>query len=225
MPTLALPLCLCHATQPALRLDKAIKYLADKALPIDQVLLPHALATEIETSYRLTSEAARNGLCATFGEVPEANDPLTFFYDGEACDLRIPNDLCDWHAHTQFAYCGRGIDIKDAADFALELGIKTQGFAEHAFALYFASNALKFYWQSDRAYVESIWATEQRARMKSYKMLVQQLRTHYQGKVKFGLEVDKYFFKLSQRIAVVVRTYCLTGPNRPSRYAPMYSMQ
>lgn len=192
MSTLSLPLSLCHASQPALRLDKAVKAVLAKGLTIDSVCLPKALLDDETLSYRLLSEAARNGLFTTFGEDPACEDPLTYFYDGESFSLRLPNDLCDWHAHTQFAYCGRGIDIKDAADFALELGLQHQSFAEHAFALYFPANALKFHWQSDRPFVESIWATENRARMGAYKALVQTLRGHYQGRVKFGLEVDLF---------------------------------
>lgn len=192
MSILALPLSLCLASQPTLRLDKAIKKIIAEKRPISTLLLPATLPETGDLRYRLVAEAARNGILTTFGEVPACDDTLTCFYDGEAIDLRLPNDLCDWHAHTQFAYCGRGIDIKDAADFALELGLKTQGFAEHAFALYFPGNALKFYWQSDRPFVEAIWATEHRARMVPYKALVQTLRQHYQGRVKFGLEVDLF---------------------------------
>lgn len=192
MAILSLPLSLCLASQPTLRLDKAIKKVSAQKRPITAIALPEALPETTDLRLRLIAEAARHGYETTFIKTPESDDALTCFYDGEPMDLRIPNDLCDWHAHTQFAYCGRGIDIKDAADFSLELGLHTQGFAEHAFALYFPSNALKFYWQSDRPFVEAIWATPNRARMVAYKALVQNLRTHYQGRVKFGLEVDLF---------------------------------
>lgn len=182
----SLPHALIESPFAVLLLDKALKQFA-----ADAVVLPETLA-QGKKRYALISEAARHGVCSVFGKVPEGESPWQVWVDGEPQDLRLPPGLSDNHAHTQFAYCGRGIDFGDAADFSLALGVTTQCFTEHAFALYFPGNALKFYWQSDPDFVKRIWATEGRGRMKAYKQLLTEARALYGARVKFGLELDLF---------------------------------
>lgn len=181
-------------TECAVR-DAMAPLLADKAVK----LVRFTLGPDVPLQMRLPLEdcavrsaAAVAGVPAFVGSVPSADDPLTFFLDGQPVSLRLPSGLADWHAHTQFAYCGRGIDLADAAALALRLGVETQGFSEHGFALYFPSNALKFYWQSDPDFVERIWATPLRGRMEVYRQLVTLARAQLGPSVRFGLEVDLF---------------------------------
>lgn len=182
----SLPQSLIDSRFAQLLLDKALKQLS-----ADGVILPKSLERG-KKRYALVSEAARHGLCVAYGEVPECGNPWSVWAEDHWHDLRLPPGLCDCHAHTQFAYCGRGIDFGDAADLSLALGVTTQCFTEHAFALYFPGNALKFYWQSDPDFVKAIWATDGRGRMKAYRQLVAEARELYGSRVKFGLELDLF---------------------------------
>ncbi len=191
MEPLLLPTTLTSSPFAPCLLNKAIKRLRYEGLRPTTVVLPEALA-DASQLYRLQTTAALEGFTCTRGETPDAASPFTFYYGETAYDLALPPDLVDWHAHTQFAYCGRGIDFFDAAQLALALGIRLQGFSEHAFALYFPGDALKFYWQSDPDFVHEIWAKPERGRMVAYRQLVAQSRALFGEKVKFGLEVDLY---------------------------------
>lgn len=141
---------------------------------------------------RCLGECARLGLVPHTVSGPETDDAFLAFLGEQPLELRLPTGLCDWHAHTQFAYCGRGIDLFDAASLSLALGTTTQGFSEHAFALYFPGDALKFYWQSDPAFVERCWASEGRGRMVAYRALIAEARKTFGPRVRFGLEVDLF---------------------------------
>jgi histidinol phosphatase-like PHP family hydrolase len=172
-------------------------YLADKAIKKarlyvgapTKLIVPEGCHQTL--LYRLTNEAALNGLlCECREGVPEAESPYVAFIGSERLDLRLPAGLCDCHAHTQFAYCGRGIDLLDVANLSLELGLQTQCFTEHAFALYFGLDALKFKWQNDEAQVARAWADPNHVRMKPYRELIAALRPLLGERVKFGLEVD-----------------------------------
>jgi len=187
LPHLLLPRALCASPLAPLLLDKAVKaFLHRFQAPPEAILLP-------DPSLRLQGEAARNGLfCRVSTEIPDAPDPFRVWFGEEACDLRLPEGLCDWHAHTQFAYCGRGIDIQDATTLSFALGTEVQGFSEHAFALYFPANALKFHWQSDPEFVERVWRSPGRGRMAAYRAWVQALRPALGDRVRFGLEVDLF---------------------------------
>ncbi len=191
MSLLQLPLTLCENAFAPYLLNKAIKRLRYEGISPSAILLPSSLTDETHR-YRLTTAATLEGFTCQFGETPSAEHPFTFYYGEQAYDLTLPADLVDWHAHTQFAYCGRGIDFWDAAQLSLALGIRLQGFSEHAFALYFPGDALKFYWQSDPDFVQKIWATPERGRMVAYRQLVAQSRATLGEKVRFGLEVDLY---------------------------------
>ncbi len=195
MKQLFLPNALCRSALAVYLLDKAIKrVLADTGKMPERIALPHPFPSDTPRLKRhaLLAEAARHGLLIEAVQGPESDSPFVCFGDGQPIDLRLPAGLCDWHAHTQFAYCGRGIDVQDAAALSLALGTEVQGFSEHAFALYFPGNALKFYWQSDPAFVERIWASPARGRMVAYRAFVDDLRQLIGERVRFGLEVDLF---------------------------------
>ncbi len=190
MYQLLIPTALATSPFAPLLLNKAIKRLRYDGITPSTVVLPNGVDATL--THRLINVAALEGLVSQTGDVPETASPFQFLYADQPYDLTLPNDLCDWHAHTQFAYCGRGIDFFDAAQLSLALGVQKQGFSEHAFALYFPSDALKFYWQSDPAFVEKIWATEGRGRMVAYKQLIAQARSLLGPRVHFGLEIDLF---------------------------------
>lgn len=192
MESLCLPEMLCAAPHAPLLLDKAIKRARAEVgdAPLE-IVLPRRLP-DPTLALRLTAEAARDGLLCRCGAVPESDDPFRFRLGARDLSLRLPPGLCDGHAHTQFAYCGRGIDILDAATLSLALGTESQSFTEHTFALYFPPDALKFRWQSDPAFVERLWATPGRGRMVAYRALVAELRAALGPRVRFGLEVDLF---------------------------------
>ncbi len=193
MKSLALPEPLCCSPFATLLLDKAIKRVTyDCGAAPTEVILPSALPSEALT-LQLMAEAARNGILCRRRSIPTPKtDPLCALLNDQPFSLHLPPGLCDAHAHTQFAYCSRGIDIQTAVTLSRLLGVERQGFTEHAFALYFPSNALKFYWQSDPAFVEAIWATPGRGRMVAYRALVSELRKTLGESVRFGLEVDLF---------------------------------
>ncbi len=192
METLFLPESLCSSPFAVLLLDKAIKRaVAECGSTPTKIVFPKEFPDAL-TRLRLLAEAARNGIFCEEGPVPTSEDPFEVFLGARSMSLRLPHGLCDWHAHTQFAYCSRGIDAADAVAFSLALGTEIQGFSEHAFALYFPSNALKFYWQSDAAFVERVWATSGRGRMAAYRALVDVWRAALGPRVRFGLEVDLF---------------------------------
>ncbi len=191
MHQLLLPAALTASDLAPLLLNKAIKRLRLEGLRPESIVFSKAVPAG-EATYRLLNAATTEGFLCQTGDTPDAPSPFCFYYDDTCYDLTLPNDLCDWHAHTQFAYCGRGIDLYDAAQLSLALGTQMQGFSEHSFALYFPSDALKFYWQSDPDFVERIWATEGRGRMVAYKQLIAQVRPLLGPKVRFGLELDLF---------------------------------
>lgn len=173
-------------------------YLADKAIKLaklrvgrpDCVVLPQGCLDQ-RMCYRLMNEAALNGLrCECRANVPEASSAFVAFADTERLELQLPPGLCDCHAHTQFAYCGRGIDLLDAAQLSQAVGVQTQCFTEHAFALYFGADALKFKWQNDEAQVARAWADPNHVRMQPYRDLIASVRPLLGDRVRFGLEVD-----------------------------------
>lgn len=198
MPTLLLPRALCAHPFAHWLLNKAYKAAVREGFTPHEVRLPVA---PVERP-AILSEAARLGLLCVQGRVPElaSAEPFVAFLSGtgEATPrpLRLAlgpeTRLTDWHAHTQFAYCGRGIDLFDAASLALALGVQVQGFSEHAFALYFPGDALKFYWQADPVFVERCWADPARGRMVAYKAMIAQARDLFPGRLRFGLEVDLF---------------------------------
>lgn len=189
---LALPGTLTASPLAIYLVDKAIKRARDAGFAPDTLLLSAQRLPDARQRNRLIAEAARNGLLCRFGETPRAETPLHAFIGGQPLDLRLPQGLCDWHAHTQFAYCGRGIDLLDAARLAFVVGVATQGFSEHAFALYFPPDALKFRWQRDPDFVARVWDTPGRGRMAAYRAWVSDLRTLLGARVRFGLEVDLF---------------------------------
>lgn len=178
-----------HALAPYL-LDKAIKAARHHGLPPQKVILPANVLDSVAL-YRLRSDAALQGLVTEIRQdVPESDSAFEAFIGETRLELRLPEGLCDCHAHTQFAYCGRGIDLVDAATLAFAMGVQTQCFTEHAFALYFGADALKFKWQKDEAQVTQAWRDPARVRMQAYRELIAEARQLFGERVKFGLEVD-----------------------------------
>lgn len=173
-----------------LLLDKAVKAARLAGAEVAGVTVPRGMEPRLRC--RFAAEAARQGLPCGEGATPGCADAFTAFLGERPVDLRVPGGLHDWHAHTQFAYCGRGIDLMDAAALSLALGVASQGFSEHAFALYFPSDALKFRWQGDAGFVERVWATAGRGRMAAYRAWVEGLRALLGPRVRFGLEVDLF---------------------------------
>lgn len=198
MPTLILPRATTAHPFAHWLVNKAYKAAVREGFTPRELRLP---VPPIEHP-AILSEAARLGMVCTQGRVPELSptNALVAFLagTGEATprllSLALPPEakLTDWHAHTQFAYCGRGIDLFDAASLSLTLGVQVQGFSEHAFALYFPGDALKFYWQSDPNFVARCWAEKGRGRMVAYKAMVAQARQLFGTRVRFGLEVDLF---------------------------------
>lgn len=192
MESVLLPETLCAAPFAPLLLDKVVKRVRAELGDVSmEIVIPQHLP-DTTRALKLMAEAARNGLLCRRGTVPEGTDAFHFRLGSRDFSLRLPSGLCDGHAHTQFAYCGRGIDVQDAATLSLALGTERQSFTEHAFALYFPSNALKFHWQSDPAFVEHVWATPERGRMVAYRELIAELRGALGERVRFGLEVDLF---------------------------------
>ncbi len=189
---LSLPGAMAASPLACLLLDKAIKRARAERVAPREVVISDQRLPDARLRNRLIAEAALNGLACRFGSVPAGDTPDVFFLGDRPLSLRLPPGLNDWHAHTQFAYCGRGIDLTDAARLALHLGVETQGFSEHAFALYFPSDALKFRWQGDPDAVERVWATPGRGRMAAYRAWVRDLRPLLGPRVRFGLEVDLF---------------------------------
>lgn len=178
-----------HVLSPYL-LDKAIKRARHLGLPPTKVIFS-AKGLTPHQSYQLQSDAALQGLPSEIrDDIPEGDTPFEAVIGDTPFSLRLPEGLCDCHAHTQFAYCGRGIDLVDAATLSLALGVKTQCFTEHAFALYFGSDALKFKWQSDTEQVARVWSSPTRGRMAAYRELVKTAKALFGERVRFGLEVD-----------------------------------
>lgn len=188
-----LPASFAEAPSAPLLLNRAILLAKAEGITCTECIFPLRLAERAPKHYlRLLAEAARLGLTAREGVVPDGDSPFVFYAGGRTFDLRLPEGLHDWHAHTQFAYCGRGIELFDATELAFSLGIQSQGYSEHTFALYFPGDALKFYWQSDPEFVERVWAEPGRGRMVAYKQLVAEARKHLGPRVRFGLEVDLF---------------------------------
>ncbi len=171
-------------------LDKAIKALAWHHERPSSVVFNFSASSPSSTLLPIIAESARHGLLCHSGSPPEIASPLRCLYRNKWLDLSLQEPLDDWHAHTQFAYCGRGIDLFDAARLAHFFGIRTQGFSEHAFALYFPSDALKFYWQADLDLVARTWGSSERGRMLAYKTLAQTIRPIFGKRIRMGLEVD-----------------------------------
>lgn len=187
---LYLPYQLITSSLAAFLLDKAIKKARHLGVAISKVVFSDVGIPAI-TRYRLFSDAAMHGLSVEIGVRPfDAETPFTAFAAGERLELRLPEGLCDCHAHTQFAYCGRGIDLVEAAMLSQALGVQTQCFTEHAFALYFGPDALKFKWQNDADEVARVWRDPKHARMQSYRALIKEARELLGDQVRFGLEVD-----------------------------------
>lgn len=171
-------------------LDKAVKVARLQGKAPTRVVLPEHCVTGM-AYYRLATDAAVYGLCCeTRAGVPDAASPFVAFIGDEQLTLQLPPGLCDCHAHTQFAYCGRGIDLLDAAELSRVVGVKTQCFTEHAFALYFGADALKFKWQNDEAEVARAWVDPHHVRMRAYRELIATVRPLLGERVRFGLEVD-----------------------------------
>lgn len=187
---LELPKALVTSPLAIFLTDKAIKMARYRGGILSEIRVPSGCLDGVAL-YRLTAEAALHGLrCEVAACIPESATPYEVFLDGQAVSLRLPDGLCDCHAHTQFAYCGRGIDLLDAATLSLTLGVQTQCFTEHAFALYFGPDALKFKWQNDEAEVARAWADPGHVRMAAYRQFIASVRPLFGERVRFGLEVD-----------------------------------
>ncbi len=188
--TLFIPRALAEHPFAPLLLNKAVKVATARKSAPECVVFPFAEGVRSVQQGKLLAECARLGLGFQFGATPESGDPLVCTLDDAPLDLTLPEGLYDWHAHTQFAYCGRGIEICSAAELALMVGVRQQGFAEHTFALYFPNDALKFYWQSDLDFVRKVWEAPGRGRMVAYREFLKEARKLFGARVKFGLEVD-----------------------------------
>ncbi len=99
-------------------------------------------------------------------------------------------DWIDYHAHTEFAYCGRGIEVAKTTSIAQSLGLRYQGIAEHACALYFSrEHMMNFDWLDRPGYVQEIWDSPTRGRMVAYKKWITLHRSPF---VLASLEVDLF---------------------------------
>ena len=187
---LYLPQSLLFSSLSFYLVDKAIKAARFTGFEPSVVVAPKG-CLDAQGWYRLKAEVALHGLSCEEGEgVPTGSSPYEAWIGETLLQLQLPPGLCDCHAHTQFAYCGRGIDLLDAATLSLALGVSCQCFTEHAFALYFGSDALKFKWQNDTEEVARAWADPRRRRMAAYREMVTSVKPLLGDRVRFGLEVD-----------------------------------
>lgn len=187
---LYLPQSLLFSSLSFYLVDKAIKAARFAGFEPSVVVAPKG-CLDAQGWYRLKAEVALHGLSCEEGEgVPTGASPYEAWIGETSLQLQLPPGLCDCHAHTQFAYCGRGIDLFDAATLSLALGVSCQCFTEHAFALYFGSDALKFKWQNDTEEVARAWADPRRRRMAAYREMVASVKPLLGDRVRFGLEVD-----------------------------------
>lgn len=171
--------------------DKAIKVARLEGKTPSIVVFPKGVHLTGEMRYRLMSDVALQGMVCEEGVgVPSGLSAHEAMIDGKIVSFHLPPGLCDCHAHTQFAYCGRGIDLLDVATLSQEVGLQGQCFTEHAFALYFGPDALKFKWQNDAEQVARVWAEPKRSRMQAYRELIAAVRPMLGNRVRFGLEVD-----------------------------------
>jgi len=131
--------------------------------------------------------------CAFVGAPALCEAPFAFLVmeiDGdritsERQELAMPRELglFDHHVHTQFSYCGNGMDMATAAGLAKDLGLAGLCFSEHSGQLYFARRE---YWRGDWYTSGVAGASPDCARVDDYLAATESLDDH----VAAGFEVD-----------------------------------
>jgi len=131
--------------------------------------------------------------CAFVGAPALCEAPFTFLVidvDGDSIaterhELAMPSELglFDHHVHTQFSYCGNGMDIATAAALAPDLGLAGLCFAEHSGQLYFGRRE---YWRGDWYDAGVAGASPDCARVDDYLAATESLDDN----VAAGFEID-----------------------------------
>jgi len=144
----------CHAGGPMCEID-GVKYLAVPAL------------CESPFRYVLVSLCGRQ-----------------VFVETRALACCGPPPLADWHAHTEFAYCGRGITARRVIERARNFGLAGQCLVEHAGQLYCRAED---FWQAEHVHRPAAWREGEHSRMREFREAMSPLRS---GFVRVGLEVE-----------------------------------
>jgi len=131
--------------------------------------------------------------CAFVGAPALCESPFAFFVidiDGkrisiERHELAMPRELelFDHHVHTQFSYCGNGMDMATATALAPDLGLAGLCFSEHTGQLYFGRRE---YWRGDWYDVGVAGAPPDCARVDEYLAATESLDDN----VAAGFEID-----------------------------------
>jgi len=116
-----------------------------------------------------------------FGVVEIDGDTVSY----ERHELAMPRELglFDHHVHTQFSYCGKGMDIATAAGLAEDMGLAGLCFAEHSGQLYFGRRE---YWRGDWYTSGVAGAPPECSRVDEYLAATESLDDH----VSAGFEID-----------------------------------
>lgn len=104
----------------------------------------------------------------------------------ESYENRLPEhmEICDYHSHTQFAYCSEDVSMDRSPEFAELMGVRQLALTEHSGQLHFERRA---YWScafGERGLDETAGRQE---RMAEYWQAVEPYRS---DRVLTGLEVD-----------------------------------
>ncbi len=92
--------------------------------------------------------------------------------------------IVDCHAHTEFAYCGRGITADDAIARARLFGLRGIDLVEHAPQLYVAADD---FWAGRHVRVPGLWRHNPAARMEAF---LERMRPKRDSFTRIGLEVE-----------------------------------
>jgi histidinol phosphatase-like PHP family hydrolase len=105
----------------------------------------------------------------------------------QALRLDVPG-LVDCHCHTEYAYCGTGVNAADDVALSEALGLGGLCLTEHAFQLYFdGPQAWSWRWIADDAMVAAAWADPRRSRMQEFR---ERSRGWRSGFTRVGVETE-----------------------------------
>jgi len=92
--------------------------------------------------------------------------------------------VVDVHAHTEFAYCGRGVSAAGAIDRARRFGLGGVCLTEHAPQLYCTAED---FWAARHVRDPAVWRSGRHSRMAQFRRAMEPLRGDF---VRIGLEVE-----------------------------------
>jgi len=95
-----------------------------------------------------------------------------------------PLAIVDTHAHTEFAYCGRGVTAAGAIERARTFGLAGVCLTEHAPQLYCSAEE---FWAASHVRSPEVWRRGAHSRMAEFRRCTEPLRSDF---VRVGLEVE-----------------------------------